>query len=75
MRVWIFVWLMATFVTLVVMGAFLASMASAAIQLGRAAQRFQREIGELTGDISRGAARAGDRAARDHERQQALGPG
>ena len=75
MRVWIFVWLMATFVTLVVMGAFLASMASAALQLGRAAQRFQREIGELADDISRGAARAGDRAARDRERQQALGPG
>lgn len=64
MRVWVFAWLMATFVTLVVFGAFLASMVSAALQLGRAAQRFQREVGSLAADISRGAARAGDRSAR-----------
>jgi hypothetical protein len=73
MRVWIFAWLIATFVTLVVLGAFLASMVSAAVQLGRAAQRFQRDVGEITTDISRGAARAGDRAARDRERRPALG--
>jgi len=75
MRVWIFAWLMASFVTLVVLGAFLASMVSAAVQLGRSAQRFQRDVGEITADISRGAARAGDRAARDRERAQALGQG
>jgi hypothetical protein len=75
MRVWVFAWLMATFVTLVVLGAFLASMVSAAVQLGRAAQRFQREVGEIADDISRGAARAGDREARDRERRRALGQG
>jgi hypothetical protein len=73
MRVWIFAWLMASLVTIVVLGAFMASMVSAALQLGRAAQRFQRDIGELTDDISRGAARAGDRAQRDRERAEALG--
>jgi len=64
MRVWVFAWLMATFVTLVVLTAFFASMVSAALQLGRAAQRFQREIGSLAADISRGAARASERSAR-----------
>jgi hypothetical protein len=75
MRVWIFAWLMASFLTIVVLGAFMASMVSAALQLGRAAQRFQREAGELTDEISRGTARAGDREVRDRERRQALGQG
>jgi len=73
MRVWIFAWLMASLLTLVVVGAFLATMVSASIQLARAAQRFQSDVAEITSDISRGAARAGDRAARDLERRNALG--
>jgi hypothetical protein len=48
-------------------------MVSASIQLVRAAQRFQSDVAEITNDISRGAARAGDRAARDLERRNALG--
>jgi len=64
MRVWILAWLLATLVTLVVLGAFLAAMVSAALQVGRAAQRFQDEVGGLATDISRGAARAGDRTSR-----------
>jgi hypothetical protein len=72
-RVWIFAWLMASLLTLVVLGAFFASLAAAALQVGRAAQRFQAETAELTAEISRGAARAGDRAARDRERQTSLG--
>ena len=63
MRVWILAWLLATLVTLVVLGAFLAAMVSSALQVGRAAQRFQDEVGGLADDISRGAARAGDRTA------------
>jgi hypothetical protein len=73
MRVWIFAWLMASLLTLVVVGAFLGTMVSASIQLVRAAQRFQSDVAEITNDISRGAARAGDRAARDLERRNALG--
>ena len=61
---WIFAWLMATLVTLVVFAAFLAAFVSSIIQIGRAAQRFQDDVGTLAADISRGAARAGDRAAR-----------
>lgn len=63
MRVWILVWLLATLVTIVVLGAFLAAMVSSALQVGRAAQRFQDEVGGFAADISRGAARAGDRTA------------
>ena len=73
MRVWIFAWLMASLLTLVVVGAFLASLTAAALQVGRAARRFQTEAAELTDEISQGAARAGDRAARDRERQASLG--
>lgn len=67
MRVWILAWLLATLVTLVVLGAFLAAMVSSALQVGRAAQRFQDEVGGLAADISRGAARAGDRTANMRE--------
>ena len=63
MRVWILAWLLATLVTIVVLGAFLASMVSSMLQVGRAAQRFQDEVGGLAADISRGAARAGGHAA------------
>ena len=63
MRVWILAWLLATLVTIVVLGAFLAAMVSSALQVGRAAQRFQDEVGGLAADISQGAARAGDRTA------------
>jgi hypothetical protein len=61
---WLLVWLLATLITVVVLLAVLASMASAIVQLGRAAQRFQREVGGLASDISRSAARAGDHAGR-----------
>jgi len=60
---WILVWLLATLVTLVFLGAFMASMVSAMLQVGRAAQRFQDEVGSLAADISRGATRAGEHAA------------
>jgi hypothetical protein len=63
-RLWLFVWLVATLVTVVVVCAFLASMAASILQLGRAARRFQDEVGALAADISRGAARAGERAGR-----------
>jgi len=59
---WILAWLLATLVTLVVLGAFLASMVSSMVQVGRAAQRFQDEVGGLAADISRDAARASDHA-------------
>jgi hypothetical protein len=63
MRVWIFAWVLASVITLVVLGAFLASMVSSMLQVGRAAQRFQDEVGGLAADISRGASRAGDHTA------------
>ena len=72
MRVWIFAWLIATFVTLVVLGAFLASFVSSFLQLGRAAQRFQDELGSLAADISRGASRVEDRA--EHLRRSGAAP-
>jgi hypothetical protein len=67
MRWWILVWLLATLVTLVFLGAALAAMVSSMLQVGRAAQRFQDEVGGLAADISRGAARAGDRTQRVRE--------
>lgn len=59
---WILAWLLATLVTLLLLGAFLASMVSSMLQVGRAAQRFQDEVGGLAADISRGAARASEHA-------------
>jgi hypothetical protein len=42
---------------------FLASMGSQALQLTRAARRFQEEVAPLAADISRGSRRASDHAA------------
>jgi hypothetical protein len=67
-QTWLAIWLISTLVVIVVFGVFLAQLAAQGLQLGRAAQRFQRETAEIVADISRGAARAGDRATRDRER-------
>jgi hypothetical protein len=67
-QTWLAIWLISTLVVVVVFGIFLAQLAAQGLQLGRAAQRFQRETAEIVADISRGGARAGDRAIRDRER-------
>ncbi|MEP6758057.1 MAG: hypothetical protein ABJB55_02565 [Actinomycetota bacterium] len=59
---WIAVVLLASLVTVMFVGAFLAFLVSELLQVGRAAQRFQDEVGDLAADISRGASRAGERA-------------
>ena len=73
MQTWLAIWLISTLVVVVVLAFFLAHLASQGLQLGRAAQRFQRETAEIVADISRGAARAGDRPMRDRERAVSSG--
>jgi hypothetical protein len=73
-QVWIFVWLMSSLITVAFLAVAVAAwIVQPAIQIGRAAQRFQAETAELTEAISKGAARAGDRPTRDRERAAALG--
>jgi type II secretory pathway pseudopilin PulG len=60
--VWIAVWLLASLVTLMLVGVFLAFLVSQLLQVGRAAQRFQDEVGGLASDISRSASRAEEHA-------------
>jgi hypothetical protein len=63
MSTWLLVWIIASGVSIAVLCVFLASMGSQALQLTRAARRFQEEVAPLAGDISRGSRRASDRAA------------
>ena len=57
------VWIIASGVSIAALCVFLASMGSQALQLTRAARRFQEEVAPLAADISRGSRRASDRAA------------
>jgi hypothetical protein len=63
MSTWLLVWVIASGVSIAVLCVFLASMGSQALQLTRAARRFQEEVAPLAADISRGSRRASDRAA------------
>jgi len=61
---WIAVWLIASAVVVVFLAVALVSwLILPAIEIGRSASRFQAEVGSLTDDISRGAARAGEHTA------------
>jgi hypothetical protein len=63
MNPWLFVWILASGASIVVLCIFLASMGSELLQLTRAARRFQEEVGGLAADISRGQRRASERVS------------
>jgi hypothetical protein len=60
---WLLVWIIASGVSIVVLCVFLASMGAQALQLTRAARRFQEEVGSIAADISRGSRRASERVS------------
>jgi hypothetical protein len=63
--VWITIWLIASAVCVVVLAlACFVWIVQPSLEIARAGTQFQEEIGSLTADISRGAARASDRTAR-----------
>ena len=60
---WLGVWLIASLFAVAVLAvALVAWIVLPLLQIARAAQRFQEEVGPLAAEISRGAAEAGDRA-------------
>ena len=63
MSTWLLLWIIASGVSIVVLCIFLASMGSQALQLTRAARRFQEEVAPLAADISRGSRRASERTS------------
>jgi hypothetical protein len=63
MNPWLFVWILASGASIVVLCIVLASMGSELLQLTRAARRFQEEVGGLAADISRGQRRASERVS------------
>jgi hypothetical protein len=70
-RVWILAVVAASGLTLVLIAIIVAAAVSLFADLTRAARRFRDELGGLTAEISREAARASDRAAQ----HRALGRG
>jgi hypothetical protein len=63
MSTWLLVWIIASGVSIAALCIFLASMAAQALQLTRAARRFQEEVGPIAAEISRGSNRASERVA------------
>jgi len=57
------VWIIASGVSIAMLCIFLASMGAQALQLTRAARRFQDEVGSLAAEISRGSRRASERVS------------
>jgi hypothetical protein len=63
MTAWLLIWIIASAVSVAVLCVFLASMGAQALQLTRAARRFQEEVGSLAAEISRGSRRASERVS------------
>ena len=63
MAVWIVVWLLLALVTTLVVVAFGIAMAKHGMIVGRSAARMAEEVGAITDEIGRDAARASEHAA------------
>jgi hypothetical protein len=55
---WLFVWLLASGLTIALAAVALAQLTSSALQIGRAVRRFQDELGPLAADVKRATERA-----------------
>ncbi|MGZ5292946.1 MAG: hypothetical protein ACXWZU_03240 [Actinomycetota bacterium] len=62
MSPWLLVWYLIAAVTTVAVLVFAIALVREALLLGRTARRFQEEAQPIVDDLSRGAARASDRA-------------
>jgi hypothetical protein len=64
MSTWLLVWIFASAAAILAIGVCLGSLALQALELSRAARRFQTDVGGLAAEISRGSRRASERVSR-----------
>jgi hypothetical protein len=64
MSPWLLVWIIASGFAIALICVFLAFLGYHAVQVARAARRFQEDVGGLAAEISRGSRRASERVSR-----------